>query len=75
MLPPPSDGVADCAPSQTDFKPNRRDPQVAILNLPNGACFMSTTRVNTREFRESAVGLVLSQGLTLRVAAEDLGMP
>ena len=36
---------------------------------------MSTTRVNTRDFRESAVGLVLSQGLSLRVAAEDLGMP
>ncbi len=36
---------------------------------------MSTTRVYTREFRESAVGLVPSQGLSIRVAAEDLGMP
>jgi transposase-like protein len=36
---------------------------------------MSTMRVYTREFRESAVGLVLSQGLSIRVAAEDLGMP
>ena len=36
---------------------------------------MSTMRVYTREFRESAVGLMLSQGLSIRVAAEDLGMP
>ena len=36
---------------------------------------MSTIRVYTRAFRESAVGLVLSQGLSIRVAAEDLGMP
>ena len=36
---------------------------------------MSTMRVYTREFRESAVGLVPSQGLSIRVAAEDLGMP
>ena len=36
---------------------------------------MSTMRVYTREFRESVVGLVLSQGLSIRVAAEDLGMP
>jgi transposase len=36
---------------------------------------MSTMRGYTREFRESAVGLVLSQGLSIRVAAEDLGMP
>ena len=36
---------------------------------------MSTMRVYTREFRESAVGLVLSKGLSIRVAAEDLGMP
>jgi transposase-like protein len=37
---------------------------------------MSTMRVYTREFRESAVGLVLSQGLSIRVAAEEeLGLP
>ncbi|GDY06051.1 hypothetical protein LBMAG51_08380 [Phycisphaerae bacterium] len=36
---------------------------------------MSTMRVYTREFRESAVGLVLSQGLSIRVAAENLGIP
>jgi transposase-like protein len=36
---------------------------------------MSTMRVNTREFRESAVGLVLSEGLSIRKAANDLGMP
>ena len=36
---------------------------------------MSTMRVYTREFRESAVGMVLSQGLSIRAAAEDLGMP
>ena len=32
---------------------------------------MSTMRVYTHEFRESAVGLVLSQGLSIRVAAKD----
>ena len=36
---------------------------------------MSTMRVYTHEFRKSAVGLVLSQGLSIRVAAEDLGIP
>jgi hypothetical protein len=36
---------------------------------------MSTTRGDTREFREWAVGLVLSESLSIRVAAEDLGMP
>ena len=36
---------------------------------------MYTIRFYIREFRESAVGLVLSQGLSIRVAAEDLGMP
>jgi hypothetical protein len=36
---------------------------------------MSTLRAYTREFRESAVGLVLSQGLSIRLATEDLGMP
>ncbi len=30
---------------------------------------MSTMRAYTREFRESAVGLVLSEGLTIRKAA------
>ena len=34
---------------------------------------MSTMQVYTHEFRESAVGLVLSLGLSIRVAAEDLG--
>jgi hypothetical protein len=36
---------------------------------------MSTMRVYTREFRESADGLVLSQSMSIRVAAEDLGVP
>jgi len=36
---------------------------------------MSTMRAYTREFRESAVGLVLSEGLSIRKAADDLGMP
>jgi transposase-like protein len=36
---------------------------------------MSTMRVYTSEFRESAVSLVLSQGLSIRTAAEELGMP
>jgi transposase len=36
---------------------------------------MSTMRKYTREFRESAVRLVLSGEVTLRKAAEDLGMP
>ena len=36
---------------------------------------MSTMRVSTREFRESAVGLVLSQGLSSRVVAEGLRIP
>ena len=58
-----------------DFHSNHGHPQSAGLHLPEGACFMSTMRVYTREFRESAVGLVLSQGLSIRVAAEDLGMP
>ena len=34
---------------------------------------MSTMQVYTHEFRESAVGPVLSLGLSIRVAAEDLG--
>ena len=58
-----------------DFHSNHGHPQSAGLHLPEGTCFMSTMRVYTREFRESAVGLVLSQGLSIRVAAEDLGMP
>ena len=36
---------------------------------------MSTMRAYTREFCESAVGLVLSEGLSIRKAAADLGMP
>jgi transposase-like protein len=36
---------------------------------------MSTMRTYTQEFRESAVCLVLSGEVTLRKAAEDLGMP
>jgi len=36
---------------------------------------MSTIRAYTREFRESAVDLVLSEGLSIRKAADDLGMP
>jgi len=32
---------------------------------------MFTVRVYTRELRESAAGLVLFQGLSIRVAAED----
>ena len=32
---------------------------------------MSTMRAYTREFRESAVGLVLSEGLSIRKAADD----
>ena len=36
---------------------------------------MSTMRAYTREFREAAVGLVLSEGLSIRKAADDLGMP
>jgi transposase-like protein len=36
---------------------------------------MSTPRVYTRECRGSAVGLVLSEGLSIRKAADDLGMP
>ncbi len=36
---------------------------------------MSTMRAYTREFRESAVGLVLTEGLSIRKAADDLGMP
>ncbi len=36
---------------------------------------MLTMRVYIRVFRESAVGLVLSLGLSIRVAAGDHGMP
>jgi transposase-like protein len=50
--------------------PDRQD-----CPLPEGACFMSTMRAYTREFRESAVGLVLSEGLSICKAADDLGMP
>ena len=35
---------------------------------------MSTMRAYTREFRESAVGLVLTEGLSIRKAADDLGV-
>ena len=57
-----------------DLHSNHGHPQSAGLHLPEGACFMSTIRVYTLEFRESTVGLVLSQGLSIRVAAEDLGV-
>jgi transposase len=36
---------------------------------------MSTMRASTREFSESTVGLVLSEGLGIREAADDQGMP
>lgn len=36
---------------------------------------MSTMRAYTREFCESTVGLVLSEGLSIRKAADDPGMP
>jgi transposase-like protein len=36
---------------------------------------MFTMRALTRELRESAVGLVLSKGLSICKAADDLGMP
>ena len=36
---------------------------------------MTTMRVCSCEFRESAVGLVLPRGMSIRVAAEDVGMP
>ena len=46
-----------------DLHPIRGHPQAAGLHLPEGACFMATMRGCTRELRESAVGMVLSQGL------------
>jgi hypothetical protein len=46
---------------RVNFHSNHGHPQSAGLHLPEGACFMSTMRVYTRKFRESAVGLVLSQ--------------
>jgi transposase len=36
---------------------------------------MSTMRAYSREFRESAVGLVLTEGIPIRKAADDLGLP
>jgi transposase-like protein len=36
---------------------------------------MSTMRACARGSRESAVGLLLSEGLSIRKAADDLGMP
>jgi transposase-like protein len=36
---------------------------------------MSTMRSYTREFRESVVSVVLSEGLSIRKAADDMGMP
>jgi len=36
---------------------------------------MSKMQAYTREFRESAVGLVMSEGLSIHKAADDLGMP
>ena len=58
-----------------DCHSNHGHPQSTGLRLRESACFMSTRRVYTCEFRESAVGLVLPQGLSISVAAEDLGMP
>jgi hypothetical protein len=57
-----------------DFHSNHGHPQSAGLHLPEGACFMSTMRVYTREFRESAVGMVLSLGLSIRVCTQ-CGLP
>ncbi len=50
-----------------DFHSNHGHPQSAGLHLPEGACFMST-------MRESAVGMVLSQGLSIRVCTQ-CGLP
>lgn len=36
---------------------------------------MSTMRASTCEFRDSAVGLALTEEVFMRDAAEDLGMP
>ena len=36
---------------------------------------MSAMRAYKRQFRESAVGVVLTEGLSIRKAADDLGMP
>jgi hypothetical protein len=54
-----------------DFHSNHGHPQSAGLHLPEGACFMSTMRVYTGEFRESAVGLVLSV-IRVEVQSPDL---
>jgi putative transposase len=35
---------------------------------------MSTMRAYSRDFRESAVGLVLTEGIPIREAADDLGI-
>ncbi len=43
--------------------------------MPEGECFTSTMRAYARKVRESAVGLVLSEGLSIRKAADGLGMP
>ena len=58
-----------------DFHSNHGDPPSTGLYLSEGVRFMLTMRVYTRVFRESAVGLVLSLGLSIRVAAGDHGMP
>jgi transposase-like protein len=55
-----------------DFHSNHGHPQSAGLHLPEGACLMSTMQAPTRE---SAVGLVLTEGMSIRTAADELGMP
>ena len=44
------------------------------LPLPEETCLMSTMRAYTREFRESAVGLMLTEGVSIRKADGNLGM-
>ena len=49
-------------------------PPTAGLRLLEGVCFMSSMRSYTPEFREAAVALVKSQGLSIRKAADRLGI-
>ena len=61
-------------PLELDFHSNHGHPQSAGLHLPEGACrwglFLVTLRQYTPEFRQSAVNLVLVEGLSARTVAQ-----
>ena len=62
-------GVSPALDALDGLPRESRTPPVGRIAPAEGACFLSMMRVYTCEFRESAVGLLLSQGLSVRVAA------